>query len=198
MITLTDRDIAVERIDYRIIDVLHSWLSKEKDNLDSFIANPETHVNYNPYLIPDFNALKKRSYILGIVVHSLVIISGHKKDGTYTRTQHDEAIEIVPVVLLKRLYDWMDKRLHDMNTMYSEYDGTMPNKEYVGLVSFDSIKFLEELSMYQDSFSGLGILIKYKQEQILANQPPPVVIVEDPPPVDDGSTDEPPIEEPTP
>lgn len=165
MITLTERDIAVDLIDYRLIDVLCDWITRERRNLDSYILNPEGHINHNPYIIPDLNALQQRSNVLGVVTHSLTIISGHKKGENYTRTQHDEAVEDIPYIILSRLDEWMEKRIYDMEKIYNEYNLMAPNKEYIGLTTFNSVKFLEELAMYKDSLRGLEVLIEYKKQQ---------------------------------
>jgi hypothetical protein len=168
MVTREERDSAVDEISYRMIDVLYSWMINERANLDGFIADPENHVDFNPYLVIDFDALSQRSVGLGNVADALLLVSQYKKgDESVTRTMHDIAIESVPVIIWKRLYDWMDKRANDMQKFLQDAQSNppVPLDDYKQFVSFDTGKYLAELQMYISSRDGLAIVIQYAEEE---------------------------------
>jgi hypothetical protein len=164
MISKTDRDSAIDQVHHGFIEMLKDWMNNEKNNLDGFIANPAEHVNWTPYMVPDYNALQIRSAQLGQVALGLNVIALHKQGLGPTRTQHDMALDQLPSVILKRLLDWMVVRYKEM-LLATTKQNMAPIKEYEGLFSFDLTKYQAELERYKLSIEGLTTVYSYALER---------------------------------
>jgi hypothetical protein len=168
MVDRETRDSAFDLVSHRMIDVLHDWMINERRNLDGFIAHPEGHAEYNPYLIFDTVALQSRSTMLGQIANGLVIISGHKQgDTNYTRAMHDYALDHIPIIILERLSDWMRKRANDMQKYLDSIQSNgvpVPIPDYGSLISFDSAKYGMELNMYKTSSDAILIVIEFAKQ----------------------------------
>lgn len=165
MLDKATRDAAMDRVSYEMTEVLESWMQNEKRNLDGFIASPEEHVDYNPFLIFDIAGLQSRSAMLGSLSKGLSIITGFKKgEPGITRSLHDNAVDHIPSVIWIRLYDWMVGRAESMEVFLRKATSSgspVPLSDYQGLAGFDAVKYLDELNMYKTSIEGLAIVIEY-------------------------------------
>jgi hypothetical protein len=168
MATRTERDAAADLISYRLIDTLHDWMTREKRNLDGFIAHPESHVDYNQYLTFNFDELIIRSAQLGQVGQMLYSISAYKQgDENFTRGMHDFAFDNIPNIIWNRLLSWSEKRESDMREFLekAKTDPPTPIPEYKELVVFDAKKYEEELNMYKIGNEGLRVVIEYLTQE---------------------------------
>lgn len=166
-----DRDAIFDTIHYRIIDVLESWMINEKGNLDGFIAHPEGHIDYSPYLILDFDSLRYRSGMLAQIAGGLNIISRYKKgDETVTRTMHDYAVDHIPNVIWKRLHDWTGKRSGDMQDFLTEKANSppVPIDDYRSAASFNVEAYIQEMQMYVTATNALVTTMQFAIEEGLS------------------------------
>ncbi len=170
MIEREERDAAADKIAVEMIDVLLSWMENEKRNLDGFIANPEEHVDYSPYLIIDTVQFQGRSDMLGAIAEGLKVVSRYKNgDSEVTRSMHDNAVDNIPSVIWERLYNWMVSRVEGMEAFLRKAikgDTPVPVDDYQGLAGFDTEKYSAELQMYKDSVEGLGIVIQFIKQNL--------------------------------
>lgn len=186
MTTRTEMLDASDYIHYKITEMLGSWVRNEGNNLEGFINNPTEHVNYNPYMIMDFEKLTGRLNMLRQIENDLIIITEYKKENTdYVRSMYETALDEVNVQLMQRLLDWLVKRHGDMKQLIQSnksIDAMSPIHDYVGMYTFDQSKFLSEYTMYEKAIIGCQAIIDYKigltqeipTEQILTTNEPPL------------------------
>lgn len=182
MISKSEMFEASDRIHHRITSVLYDWAKREGNNLEGFINTPSEHVEYNPYVILDFTALTKRLSMLRYVEEQLNIVTKYKlSDPDVTRSMYEYAIETVPEILFKRLLDWMEKRKKDMEgVMLGEAGSMAPLKDYEGMFTFNSTKFMAEYAMYKEAVEATKVIVAYKKQQAA----PPQNETEEQPPND--------------
>jgi hypothetical protein len=165
MISKTEMLEALNLVDYRITEVLHSWTKHEGNNLEGFINNPSGHVNYNPYIILDFSKLQTRLDMLRYVEKCLLTVTEYKKGNPdYTKSMYENAIDGVHVQLIDRLLDWLKTRFADMTAMSG--NAQAPLDDYKGMYTFNFEKFKEEYDMYANAIEGIAIVAQYKKEQM--------------------------------
>ncbi|MDP5273691.1 hypothetical protein [Chengkuizengella axinellae] len=158
---------AIDKISYLFIDTLKVWIDKEKKNLDSFLKSPEDHIDYNPYMIVDYESLSESSELMKEMSESLNIIAEYKKGNpNYIRTQHDVAFENIPYGILERLKEWIEKKIQDMEGFYDQ-PSSFTMKEYNSFISLDENILGADLASYKDVYEGLDLVIQYKKERII-------------------------------
>lgn len=158
---------AIPLVDYTLIDILNTWIMNEKINLDHFIANPQGHVNYNPYMIINYTALNQRSAGLGQVSALLYEISQYKQGNpNYVGSQCDYAFDNIPAVIFQRLLDWLAGKANEMNAFIAQNQSSelAPINEYNGLFTFDINSYMNELTTFQNGVNGLTTIIEYKNQ----------------------------------
>jgi hypothetical protein len=184
MISKTEMLGAFEKVSHRITEVLYEWAQKEANNLEDFINNPTGHVNYNPYIVPDYSALEYRLSALRQAEKDLRTITDFKIGSPdVTRTQHDVAIENIPVQLTLRLEVWMNKRISDMKEVVNQGSSqsyNAPIDDYASLYTFNTSKFMDELNMYTSSQEGISVVNQYKNERLEDTSTSTVELFSDP------------------
>jgi hypothetical protein len=168
VVTLSDREAAIGLIDYRLIDVLRSWMIHEKRNLDGYINEPQGHVDYNPYLVIDFNALQTRSNELEQIQQMLGNISAYKQGNpNITQAMSDFGFDNIPSIIWQRLYDWAAKRLEIRTKILEDakQNPPVPLSDYSAYATFDADKYSNDLQLYTSGVAGLQIVIEYLQQQ---------------------------------
>lgn len=160
------RDAAASQIDYTLIDVLNEWLTNEKRNLDDFIANPQGHIEYNPYLILDTNGLTTRSSNLATYSQYLYNASQYRQGNpNITQAMNDLAFDNIPSMLWQRLYAWVAKHEKEMQQIMNNANSPhVPINDYSAYATFDTTKFQNELTIYENGANNLPVIIEYLQQ----------------------------------
>jgi hypothetical protein len=166
MISKTERDSAMDMVSTKFIKNLLSWVSKERSNLDSYIVDPLSHVDYNPYAIVNIGGLEMRSGFLLSTEEDLNIIVSYREGAGATKTQHDTSLDDIYSVFLERLLSWMELQKQKMLDMASQRELLRSSNEYTSLYSFDEEKFYVDLKELDDSINGIKIVIQYAKETL--------------------------------
>jgi len=160
MANRSERDMAIDKVAPEFIEKLVEWIANEKMNLDDFIANPQGHVMYNPYIDVDFDMLAMRSEMLNQVIGGLrVIIAFKNGNPDVTRAMHDLALDSMPYQVFDRLVEWID-RMH--RSMTGNVD--LPLKDYGELISFNRERYEEDMRKHVDALEGLRIVQEFGRE----------------------------------
>lgn len=161
---------AANAVDWTMINTLGGWLNNEKNNLDGYIANPQSHVDYDPYIIPDFTKLQQRSTMLGDAAgYANTIVQFKQGSPNVTEAMYELAVDNMPIVLFQRLQDWMMYRYALMQRDFAVMTAspTVPIKDYEGLVTFDAASYQTQIDLFNTCITNLAIVIEYKAENNL-------------------------------
>lgn len=169
MTTRTDYLSGADLVDYRIMAVLQEWIEKEAVNLQSFINSPTEHVNYNPYMIFDFDKLNARLTMIQKCASDLNVIVQYKQGNPdYSQSMNESALDEIGSIIFQRLLDWLQKRYVDMANLIQQNgdpNNVSPLHDYVGMFTFDHEKFMTEFTMYENAINGVTTIVNYKVEQ---------------------------------
>jgi hypothetical protein len=172
LVTRDEYLLAIDSVDADMLDSLNKWMVNEKGNLDSFIANPQGHIMYSPYLKPNFEILTMRSQQLAQVSAGLQLMMSYKLGLGATRGQHDYALDLIPSIIWERLLKWLIERRTSMQNMASSQGAGLPLAEYAEFTTFDVDAFNAELTRYANGIAGLGVVVQFKKEQEELAKPP--------------------------
>lgn len=166
MITKEERNLALDKIHPSFFTVLKSWLTNERENLQSFINKPTTHVEYNPFAIIDTEKLQLRIEELHVNMTHLATIESYMANReSVTEVQIDYALDGLSHVFVHRALDWIKMKrdgyisLVDKNTVISP-----PNGEYNDLIQIDFSKIEYQILKFSLASEGLEVIHTYLVE----------------------------------
>lgn len=168
MTTRTEYLAGADQIDVSIYEILYDWISKEANNLQAFIDNPAEHVNYNEYMIFDFSKLNERLTMLNQDVSYLDTVIQYKQGNpNFDQSMYEYALDQVGSIIFGRLLGWLAYTYEAMGKIISDNgdpNNVSPLSDYVGMFTFDSTKFINVYTIYENAVQGCQAVVDYKIE----------------------------------
>jgi hypothetical protein len=166
MITKEERNLALDKVHPSFFTVLKSWLINERDNLQSFLNNPTTHVEFNPFAIFDTVKLQGRIDELQNNMIHLSTIESYKQDSSsITEVQLDYALDNLSHAFIKRAKDWIEQKHKGYLDLVNQNKVVNPpNSEYDGVVQVDINKIEYQIAKFGTSLEGLETIHTYLVE----------------------------------
>jgi hypothetical protein len=166
--TRTEYLAGADQMDVNLVMTLQGWIHNEAINLSHFIADPVNHVNYNEYVIFDFDKLNVRLSMLQTVDANLdAIVKFKQQDPNTSQSMYESSLDAIPSIIFGRLLDWVSFKYVQLMKIIEENgdpNNISPIQDYVGMFTFNQAKFMQDFNMFVNTMQGCQAVVNYKVE----------------------------------